>query len=420
MKFTPLAKTAALVVAAILAFVAGRLSSDKQAAGTDAEGPPATRSSARAAQAAADDAARSSTARGERTPRSGSVAASDRMSRLETIVRGENPLDRSRALLAFIDQLGPADFEGAVDHFRNLGITESRLGEYAMLLSAWAKTDPLAALAYARNNTGGRFATDTILATWATIDPEAAIRWANANHSGDGANQYLVGIIRGLAASDTARASELLTSMPRSQERGQALDAILPVILAQGNAATREWIAAINDDSLRNGAMLRTAERLAANDPAGTVQWLLDNPGEATNRRMDNVFSVWARKDKEAAVASLGTVPAGEARSDALRGVISSVAVDDPAAAVSLMDRYSADVDTRVVRNFIWHALDADPAVAVSQIARIGQAGDQEWMYRRAVGRWLEKDASAASAWIRDNPLPPSVIKDFQRRNLLP
>jgi hypothetical protein len=117
-------------------------------------------------------------------------------------MRGENPLDRTRALLDFIDQLAPGDFEGSVAHFRSLGITDSRMGEYGMLLSAWAKADSLAALAYAKENTGNPFTANTVLTTWASIDPEAAIRWAQANHTGDGANPYLAGIIRSLAASD--------------------------------------------------------------------------------------------------------------------------------------------------------------------------------------------------------------------------
>ena len=406
----------ALVATGTVAFVAGRISSRQAAPETTASGPQSTRSSIRNAAKASDAEERRSTVRGERSGNSTGAEPAERMKRLESIIRGEDPLDRNRSLLAFIDQLGPGDFEAAIDHFRSLGITDSRLGEYAMLLSAWAKADPLAALSYAKDKTGNRFAADTILATWATIDSDAAIRWAGANHSGDEANPYMAGIIRGLAAADPTRATQLLSAMPRSRERGVALDAMLPVILAQGNAATQEWIAALQDDALRNGAMLRAAERLAANDPPGTVQWLLDHPGEAADRRMDNVFSVWARKDQQAAVAALDRLPGGEPRSDALRGVISSLAVGNPTQAAGLMDRFPADVDDRTVRNFIWHSFGTDPAAAVSQIARLSDAGFQERMYRRTVGRWLEIDAPAATAWLRSNPLPPAVMAELERR----
>lgn len=392
--------------------MAGRISSQDSTAGV-ADGPETTRSTRAASSATvrAADAARKS-----REKDRGAPSPAERLTRLESIMRGENPLDRNRALLAFIDQLAPGDFEAAVAHFRSLGITESRMGEYTLLLSAWAKADPLSALSYAKENTNNRFATDTILTTWASLDPDAALRWAEANHSGEGANPNLAGIIRGLAASDPQRATQLLTGMPRSVERGAALDAMLPYLLAQGNDAARAWIEGLADDSLRNGAMLRAAERLAAADPAGTVAWLLANPSEATQRRMDDVYSTWASKDEQAAMTSLSALPAGETRSDALRGVVSSVAIKDPSKAVAIMDRFPSDVNDRVVRNFIWHSFGSDPAMAVNQIARIADPGRREQMYSRAVSHWIELDAAAAATWMQANPLPASVQEELQRQ----
>jgi hypothetical protein len=414
MKIPPLTTLAALIVIGTGAFIAGRASTPDPAGSASSE-PEKTRAARtpRVSSSAPSAAERMRLAKeGNRGP----TSSSERHARLEGIMRGENPLDRSRALLAFIDQLAPGDFEQAVAHFRSLGMTESRMGEYALLLSAWAKADPMAALTYAKDNTSGRFATDTILTTWASQDPEAAIRWAEMNHTGDGANPHLAGVIRGLAATDPQRATQLLTSMPRSTERGQALDAMLPYLLAQGNDATRAWIEALSDEALRNGAMMRTAQRLAQNDPAGTVAWLLANPGEATQRRMDDVYSVWARNDEQAALRSLSNLPSGPARSDALRGVVSSMASQDPNKAVSLMDRFPADVNHNVVRNFIWHSFGNDPAIAVNQIPRLADAGEREQMYRRTLSRWIERDAVAASAWIQANPLPPTVQQQLQRQ----
>jgi hypothetical protein len=414
MKIPPLTILAALVVVGAGAFMAGRVSSTDPAANAanDPEGTRPTRASSltSATESAAERMRRNS--KNERR----SESATTRLTRLENIIRGENPLDRSRALLAFIDQLAPEDFEAAVAHFRSLGMTEERMGEYGLLLSAWAKADPLSALSYAQQNTRNRFATDTILSTWATIDPDAAIRWAEANHTGDGANPNLAGIIRGIAATDPQRATQLLTSMPKSVERGEALDAMMPHLLAQGNEATRAWIEAITDDSLRNGAMMRAAERMAGTDPAGTVAWLLANPGEAAQLRMDDVYSTWMRKDEQGAMSSLGTLPAGEIRSNALRGIVSNVAMNDPTRAVSIMDSYPSDVNDGVVRNFIWHSFGNDPALAATQIARIQDADYRDRMYLRAVGRWIERDPAAAGAWMRGNTLPPSIQEQLQTR----
>lgn len=408
---------AALLVAGTAGFIAGRNSQpgDANSPSGETSGPAATRSSRAIHPAAAENL------RTERGSRQGerlqTMPASQRLARLEAIMRGENALDRNHALLEYIRQLGPGDFEEAVAHFRGLGLTETRLSEYSLLLSAWAKNDPIGALAYAKENTGNRFATDTILTTWASLDPLSAIQWAESNHDGDDANPNMIGVIRGIAGSDPDLATRLLTEMPRSRERGAALDAVLPHLLAQGNDNTRAWIDSIDDDSLRNGAMMRLAERFAQTDPAGTVSWLLENPGEATQRSMDDVYRTWTRDNPDAAIGSLSTLPPGEARSDALRGVVSTVSASDPAAAISLMDRHAADIDDNVVRSFVWRSFNTDPAAAASQIARISDERDQSSTYRRVLDYWMERDPNNASAWIRSNALPDDVVQHLQRQS---
>lgn len=408
---------AALLVAGVAGFIAGRNTQPGDAPSSSREtAGPATMRSSRASHPSAAESLR--TERGSRLgERPQTIPASQRLARLEGIMRGENALDRNRALLEYIEQLGPGDFEEAVAHFRSLGVTETRLGEYSLLLSAWAKTDPIGALAYAKENTGSRFAADTILTTWASLDPLSAIQWAESNHDGEEANPNMIGVIRGIVGSDPDLATRLLSEMPRSRERGSALDAILPHLLAQGDDNTRTWIQSIDDDALRNGAMMRVAERFAQSDPSGTVSWLLENPGEATQRSMDDVFRTWMRDNPDAAIGSLATLPAGEARSDALRGVVSAVSASDPAMAVSLMDRNAADINDDVVRTFVWRSFSSDPASAASQIARIGDPRDQSSMYRRVLDHWMEQDPNNASTWIRSNALPDDVIQHLQRQS---
>lgn len=404
MKLTPLTALAALVLIGVGGFMAGRVSSPASSEKSQ-DGPAETRSTRSAARNSSGNGTETtSSSRSTRPERDAKSAPQDRLARLESLMRGENPLDRNRALLAYIDQLGPGDFEAAVAHFRSLGLTDERMGEYSLLLTAWAQADPLSALAYAKENTRGGFASGTILTSWASTDPEAAIRWAQANHQGDEANPYMPGIIRGIAESDPARATVLLAAMPKSVERGNALDFILPHLLQQGTEATRAWIAAITDDSLRNGAMMRAAEKLAATDPAGTVSWLLANPGEASERRIDDIYSAWSKKDEQAAWNSFNTLPAGEARSNALRGMITSAAAQNPKEAFSLMDRYPNDVNDRLVRNFVWHSFGNDPATAVAAIARIGDQNQRDQMYRRTLDAWQKDDPAAAEAWLRKNP----------------
>lgn len=421
MKPSSITTLAALLIIGAGGFIAGRISTNSDSA----DGKSATTSESRSSRASSSGSDSSSpgssrkasrSERGDKSAKATLGTPEERLAKLEEIVRGDNALDRNRALLAFIDQLAPGEFMGVIDSFRKLGITQNRMGEYSLLLTAWAEADPMAALAYAKENTGTRFASNTIISTWAAKDPEAAIRWALADHDGEDANPYMAGIIQSIAGNDPARATQLLSSMPRSQERGEALDQMLPHLLKQGGDATRAWIEGLQDEALRNGAMMRAADQLAATDPAGTAAWLLANPGEASQRRMDDVYSTWAAKDEAAALASMANLPAGEIRSDALRGVITSVAVRDPQTAVSMLDRYPGDVDDRVVRNVVWHSFGSNPALAMNQIARITDQGDRDRMYGRSLEAWMDRDANAANAWLQQNTVPDSVIQRLNRR----
>jgi hypothetical protein len=272
-----------------------------------------------------------------------------------------------------------------------------------MLLTAWAELDPMAALAYTTENTRGGMATDTVLTAWASRDPESAILWAKANHKGDGANPYMVGIIRSIAAQNMERATELLVDMPFSSERASALRSMLPHLLKQGTEVAESWVNALSDPRLKDGARARLAEYLAKNDPAYASALLLESPGEASTRSLDIVYREWTKSDPKAAEASLEKIPKGPARTSILRGMLPSLTQGNPQAGVDLMDRYPDEVDDRMVLHFAWNAFDKDPSLALTQAGRIKDQDLSKRMLNRGLSAWRERDAQAAQAWEEKN-----------------
>lgn len=416
MKATPVVVISGLVVVATGGFIVGRITSDDDApvAKSEVSRPERVRPGGTAAQGGDGGAGAAKQADGRTSGKS--IPTAEKLQKMEAIMRGENPVERSRALLALIDQLAPGEFEEVVAQFRALGITQNRLGEYSMLLSAWAKADPFTALEYARNNTQGGFASNTILASWASTDPDAALRWAETNFDGTGANPFLTGVIRGIAETNPERATELLKGMPFSEQRGEALAGMMQHILKQGPEASRNWIMALDDERLRDGAMMRMAEPLADIDPKGTADWLVKNPGEASNRRLDDVYEKWAGKDIDAALASLNNLPTGAQKSNALGGVISREASNNPQAALALLDRYPNDVNDGVVRDFVRNAAEKSPEIAADTISRIADEGQRNATYQRMLWRWLESDMPKAQAFVQAHQLPEQVTKMVTRR----
>ena len=413
----------AVAVVSAGAFFAGRLT----APGTSgaelaaADGALSGRTSTRGGGADSGDAAsnrRFGTDREAGRDKAAANRGEKAIARMEEVMRLTDPMERSKAWLDFINTLDPAEFESVVASFRGQGLTNTRMAEYSMILAAWAKRDPLQALAYAEANTGNRFARNTILTTWASSDPDAAIRWAQEHHKGEDGegNPWMIGVIQGIAASDPVRASQLLAEMPFSEERGEAMAALLPHLLAQGADKAQAWAESISDEQLKQGAISRIAETLATKDPAGTAAWLTRNPGEAAERSMDDVISAWMEQDKDSAIAYYKELPSGPARSNALRGVANSLAMSDPQAAADFIDEHAADANDRVYQQFAWSSFGQAPDLAANYIGKITDPREQERMYRRMLDGWLNRDFEAASTWINGATLPQSVQERLQRR----
>lgn len=420
MKWNATSTAAACLMVGLAGFFAGKITSGRSGSGEADELIERARQVSSDRMSASRDVSasrRDAAGRPTRTADRSESTFDERLTDMESIVRSENALDRSRAMLAWIDSLAPDEFEAAVARFRSLGITGARMGEYAMLLTAWAEIDPTAALAYTTKNTRGGMATGTVLAAWASRDPESAIAWAEANHEGDDANPYMVGIIRSIAATNPTRATELLQKMPFSNERGEALTAMIPHLLKMGSESAKQWISALSDERLRDGATARFAEEMAKTDPAGTASWLLANLGEASTRSVDEVFGEWAKTDKAAAMDSFGKLPEGAARTRALRGLVINEAGNDPQAAATLMNTYPADVDDRLVLHFVWNSFDKAPEVALTQVSKIRDQDMQSRMYSRALGSWLDDDQAAAQSWINSANLPEAVLRSLANRN---
>ena len=357
----------------------------------------------------------SSVARSGTEKSSSAEAAGEPLERLKALSEVNDPLERARLWLQLVESLDESQFEEFVAAFRAEGMSSERMGDYAILLTAWAKINPVAALDYASKATGNPFARQTILASWAATDPESAIAWAKSNHTGEGANPWMVGVIKGLAFQDPDRASALLKEMPRSVERGQALDSLLPALLKRGLAETRNWVDSITDPALKEGAISRVAESTAEQDPQGTADWLVANPSEAANRRIDDALYAMAGKDQSAALSYFSKLPTGDVRSNALRGIINAVAVENPQKAAALMDTYSGDVSDRAVQQFVWHSFHKDPQTAISNISRMSNQEEQERMYNRSLEWWMRRDQQAALDWVNSNTLPPNVVERLNR-----
>lgn len=341
---------------------------------------------------------------------------------ITTIVNQDDPITRVENLLALINRLGPNDFEQVVADFRASGLTRDRMSEYGMLLHAWAKSDPLSALDYAEKNTGSPYARQTILASWANENPDAALQWAESHHDGKGANPWLIGIIRGVAKTDPARATEIMSTLPYSRERGDALATIIPHIAQQGQEKALAWLNSISDERLRGGATSYLAKSLAEKDPEATARWAIAIANaDERQRAIGEVADTWADNDVVSAVAWTETLH-GADKTRAASQLIGEYTREAPEQASRWLDSLAGkDGYDNVARGFIWNTARDNPALALSKVPTLGDAQSQPRYYSRILSNWHQNDATAAAAWMDANNISDDIrnraTQDRRRNN---
>ena len=312
--------------------------------------------------------------------------------RLASIVRITDTFERQRALMDLIDSLGPAEFAGVADQFRELDHLGDTRGEYALILRGWAKADPLTALDYVGQHPGGERGRDTILSTWAGNDAAAAERWALDHHDGDGPNPYMASIIRGIAGNDVAEASRLAQTMPLSRERGEAVEAITRALFLQGTDAAMAFPASITDEALRGGFVAMIADRLIGKDVNQAAAWVASmEQGDIQNRAARSVADALAKDDTQAAAAWVRTLKP-EAQAEAARGVIPLMSREDIAGTARWVSGLVGTPNyDNVVEEFVWSCNTRAPEQSAAWIQGVSDPRQQHRLFQRMLGEWASK-----------------------------
>ncbi|MFC5051377.1 hypothetical protein ACFPK9_12235 [Rubritalea spongiae] len=336
-----------------------------------------------------------------------------------------DPLERSRKMLDFIEGLSAEEFEGALADLRASGMGRERRNEFAMLLRQWGKVDPIAALAYTTSQDnedrggrrgGGDFASQEVLAAWASTNPNAALNWARENHEGEDANPFLVGVIKGLASTDSALATQLLQELPYSEERGEALRDLIPYVAQMGPEGASQWLNSLGDERLITGAADRMAEQFARQDPSSAAQWALTlEQGDARTRAIDEVMENWSRNNIAEATAWMQTL-SPEDQLSAGPEYVENLSRQDPVAAADWVDsQVNAPNYQNLLKEFAEGASRTDPVLALNYGNEIENQGDRTRTVGRALWSLYRQDKESARAWINSNQVPEGLSSHVER-----
>ena len=306
---------------------------------------------------------------------------------LKRVLNTEDEIARMNGFMRLLEVLNTGDeIAQALDAIAigNNGWTRGK--EFSMLLQKWAQLDPVKAMAYvqaSKSQAAGSVGFRAVMSTWTRRNPQEAIGWAKNDSGlqlqGDG-NAAMATIVEQLSKTDPDWALRLTQEETMSRARGRMVDAVIGQFISQrGEAATREMVSNIPEETLRNGMTGRLAGQLAADDPESTAQWV-------------------------------GTLPAGEGRKRALTELVSQWSEKDPAAAAAYLAKYPVSTETDESRGRLaQNAVRNDPEGA---LAWAGTISDEQFRTRTVtdlVRNWMRRDADAAGKWVQTSQLPADV-----------
>jgi hypothetical protein len=263
----------------------------------------------------------------EDAPESPAVRSGTAQSRAAAILRVPDARQRAQALLAFFEELDPQDAPGVGAAFE---AARRNADELALVLFAswWVEHDPQGAFDQPAAQLWGGSSVwlKAVVREWARLDPAAARRAVQAMPEAVDSLQAEVvrPLIRGLfeSGADPGELIPFIEALPLAGRwtRNKALDTLAAEVLARdGVDASLRFAAAFPDG--RGKFKLQFYRRLATEltlvDPQRAAEWAERQAGGPYgDNLLRRVGSKWGWLDGELAMAWAVALPAGQERDD--------------------------------------------------------------------------------------------------------
>ena len=325
-------------------------------------------------------------------------------SQLADILNVSDRVERTRQLLAFIDQLSPSDFESVISGFSEAGWVDFNRGEFSFLLSSWMSQAPLVAIEYLKQNEQDGWSRKVAISAWAAENPEAAANAIKGLEDGGKVNDWIVGLIQGMARSDPQAALLAIQQMPKDDTQKTAIREMLPEVVSRGTEFAGEWIEMIDDPKLQSDTARRLGGALAKRDPEAASDWVSQIKTVDSRRDASEVVSeIYASQDLDAAMTWAETLPQ-DTLTEAAEGVAKHLARRDPAEAARWLQQLGNDPDLDGARiQFIRESMNDSPEVTLENIHTLSRPADQDKYYRHVLGTWKKSNQEAAISWAQEN-----------------
>ncbi|WP_035607307.1 sigma-70 family RNA polymerase sigma factor [Haloferula sp. BvORR071] len=350
-----------------------------------------------------------------RTGRGSPLSAAERLERLRLILAIPSAVERPRAMLAFIDELGSDQFAETAAQLEQL--KASLYGaEFGIFIGAWTKANPLAAVAWAKGSSA-EAALVRVLEPWGEADPAAALDWVvhhipAATGPDVKAREALIAVLAGTASRDFPAAVKGLESIPEEKDRIEATKQLASQLSGSGAGRIEALLDAVGQE--RGGqysALLAWSFESLANSGRGehALELYIADEGAQKLLPMVNIFRSWQGFHPEDALAAIDKVPAGSLQDQAVAGYCVAAVNSNPPEIFALLHRYPGAATDMVLAEMGQECAIEDVALGIEQMLPIKDATLRNEVLVNRLKWWLQRREADARKWMEAHELPAEV-----------
>lgn len=316
---------------------------------------------------------------------------------------------KQSAIMAVVSTIAQKDPSRALAMVDSLSEPQLKRQIRSMAVSSLAQKDPQRALALATESSDGRdgdYSLSMIFHQWARKDPEGA-KAAVSRLSGRQADQARMALVSALAQQDPQAAWTYASGLPTSSGNTYS-DPRVQVIQnwAQNDPqAALKAALTIGEPSQRGMAVATAVNAWAGSDFPAALKYAIsvDDPG-TRGQILQNLSRNPNANRKELLVAVMDHVPPGDNFQQAVSGILTSWARENPAeAAAAAMElppgRAFSNVASQIASQWISSAANKQDVFDWARSLPEGEA--RENSLRSVFSTWSRQDPQAALTWAR-------------------
>ena len=224
----------------------------------------------------------------------------------------------------------------------------------------------------------------------------------------------IIGRIAGQSPED---AQALLAELPEGASRNWGTRVMLENWSYTDAKAAGAYLSSVEDPRTRMEMSRQVSQQFARQDLQGAIQWAEGLDDETRKNAFGGIANTWGQQDPKAALEYFSQHQLMNEDGVMVNQVLPRWANQDPGAALEWARSLpEGKLQDRAVSNVIASMADNDPRSAVGMIARLPVEAQDDAAANLA-GRWVNRDATAASEWAAS--LPEGDMKAKAGRNLV-